>query len=96
MYGYMLQDWSTARLAAGQADLVQSESDWMSFQGYQDIVFWLEATSVTLDGATNIQVSYETSPTKDNSLFVPMTSAVVLTARTTTPTITKGPPLPEP
>lgn len=89
MYGYMLQDWFTARLASSQADLIQSESDWMSFQPYQDIIFWLEATSVTLDGATNIQVSYETSPTKDNSLFLPMTAAEVLTAPTTQPTITK-------
>ena len=77
MYGYVLQDWITIRGAASPlADIIQGESTWMGFSSFQDIVIWLdvrEATFPTSSGTLNW--IFETSPSKDNNLFVPMTGA---------------------
>lgn len=88
MYGYLLQDWLTIRGTQSGANITQSEVDWMSFQPYQDIVFWLDVKSVTLGGLTSITLEYQTAPAKDDALFTAMTTAVTLSA-STTPTITK-------
>lgn len=70
MYSFVLQDWVTIfGDAPTTTDIVQSEPDWLSFQAYQDIVFYTECKSFDTAGATGIQVVYETSPTKDESLF---------------------------
>jgi hypothetical protein len=91
VYGYLLQDWITIKgsQAAANVTVTQSETDWMSFQAYQDIVFWLETKSLVLaTGVTSITLEYQTAPAKDESLFVPMTTAITLAAGST-PTITK-------
>jgi hypothetical protein len=88
VYGYMLQDWLTIRGTQSGSHITQSEADWISFQPYQDIVFWLEVKSVTLAGLTSLTLEYQTAPAKDESLFVPMVSAVTLAA-STTPAVTK-------
>lgn len=88
MYGYLIQDWLTIRGTQSGANVTQSEMDWLSFQPYQDAIFWLEVKSVTLGGLTSITLEYQTAPAKDESLFVAMTTAVTLAAGTT-PTITK-------
>jgi hypothetical protein len=78
VYGYLLQDWTTIRgstLALNPAGIVQSESDWMSFQPYQDIVFWTDVKSISLGGLTNIALDYETAPAKDDLLFRRMKTA---------------------
>ena len=83
MYGYLLQDWTTIRgstLQLSPPGVTQSEGDWMSFQPYQDIVFWLEVKSVTLGGLTSVTLDYETAPAKDESLFVKMITTTTLTA----------------
>lgn len=84
MYSYLVQDWITLRLDAAQTTITQSELDWMSFQPYQDIVFWLEVRGVLLAGADSISLAYETAPAKDESLFLPMVAAEVLTTGTPT------------
>ena len=87
MYGYLLQDWTTIRgstLATNPTGIVQSESDWMSFQPYQDIVFWTDVKSISLGGLTNIALDYETAPAKDDLLFRRMkTASSTFTAPTT-------------
>ena len=88
MYGYILQDWITLRGTQASVNITQSEADWMSFQPYGDIVFWLDVKSVTLSGLTSIGLVYETAPAKDDSLFTGMATSVTLTAGTS-PTITK-------
>lgn len=83
MYGFLLQDWTTIRgstLMLSPPGVIQSEGDWMSFQPYQDIVFWLEVKSVTLGGLTSVTLDYETAPAKDESLFVKMITTTALTA----------------
>src|SRR4051794_20544573 len=88
MYGYILQDWITIRGNSAITTITQSEPDWLGLAAYQDIVFWLDCRELTLGGATNIQMNYETSPTKDDSLFVAMTAASNIAAATT-PAVTK-------
>ncbi len=80
MYGYLVQDWITIMSRTTGVTVTQSEADWMSFQPYQDIVFWLEVKSVTLAGLTSITLDYETAPAKDDSLFVKMITTTALTA----------------
>ena len=81
MYGYLLQDWLTTRATQNVA-IAQSESDWMSFQAYQDIIFWLEVKSVTLGGLTSITLDFQTAPVKDESLFVAMVTGRTLNSGT--------------
>ncbi len=78
MYDYMIQDWSTFTVDSSQTELVQTESDWLSFQPYSDIVFWLEVRGVVVpSGSTAVTIYYETAPAKDESLFKAMASATV-------------------
>jgi hypothetical protein len=91
MYGFLVQDWITIRGANSPLvnSIIQTEQNWVSLQPYQDIVFWLEVREVTLSSATNITVNYETAPLKDESLFTAMVAGPVVTAASTTATITK-------
>ena len=88
MYGYILQDWITIRGNSSITSIAQSEPDWLGLAPYQDLVLWLDCRELTLGGATAINMNYETAPTKDDSLFIAMTSAFAVTAATT-PTVTK-------
>lgn len=80
MYGYLLQDWITIRGSQTGVPIIQSEADWMSFQPYQDIVFWLEVKSYTGGGLTSVTLDYETAPAKDESLFAKMITTANITA----------------
>jgi hypothetical protein len=100
MYGYILQDWITPIIDTAAIEVVQSESDWMSFQPFQDIVFWLEARSVANGGANSIRLHYETSPSKDFHLFQSMTSVELVSGQgiqvTVSPVIMNSPNTPVP
>ena len=91
MYGFLLQDWITIRGANSPlvSTITQTESNWVSLQPYQDIIFWLEVREITLSSATSISVNYETAPTKDESLFTAMVTGPAVTAAANVPTITK-------
>ncbi len=77
MYTRLLQDWTSISGALGDNDFTQSESDWVSFEPYQDVVLYTEVSAFNLGGAPNLQVIYETSPARDEPLFVPMTTVAV-------------------
>jgi hypothetical protein len=87
MYCYVMQPWITIR---GQSSTIpsitQSENCWLDLTAFQDIVAWLDCKEVAAGtGGTNVQMAYQTSPTKDDSLFVPVTAAFnVATGVTTT------------
>jgi hypothetical protein len=83
MYGYVLQDWITIRGTQSGVAIVQSEADWMSFQPYQDIVFFLDVKSVNLGGLTSLTLDYETSPVKDDTIFAKMITTATLTTAIT-------------
>ena len=76
MSGYVLQDWITIRGAASPfADIIQGESTWMGFSTFQDIVIWLDVREAAFPTSGTLNWILETSPSKDNNLFVPMTGA---------------------
>jgi len=73
MYSYLLQDWTSPKVAAADGSLIQSEADWLSFQPYQDIIFYVECKGVDTGGTDHIALTFETSPSKDESMFQKMT-----------------------
>ena len=84
MIDYLLQDWSTFTSAYTQTTLIQTETDWVSFQAFSDIVLWLEVRGVVVStGGTAVQMIYETAPAKDESLFKEMVTAFTMTASAT-------------
>jgi hypothetical protein len=89
MYALCLQDWTTIRGASTVATLTQPETDWLDLTAYQDVITWLEIKELT-PTATNIPtVAYQTSPTKDDSLFFNMTAPVVAAIGVTTTVMLK-------
>lgn len=88
MFGYVLQDWITIRsntATSGTGDIIQGESTWMGFSSFQDIVIWLDVREITFPtGApASLTFNFDTSPTKDNGLFIAMASIGPLTTLTT-------------
>jgi hypothetical protein len=81
MHSFILQDWTTIR--GGVTTVTQGEDGWLDLSPYQDVVFWIdvrEATSTPL-------IQFQTSPTKDDSLFTPMLSAAQTLTAATTPLV---------
>jgi hypothetical protein len=72
MHGFVLQDWNTIRGAASVATIVQNEDGWLDLTPYQDVLFWVDCKAVT---GTTVQIQFQTSPTKDDSLFTAIVSA---------------------
>lgn len=82
---FCLQDWVTIQGASGVLSINQGENGWFDLAGYQDIVAWLDVREYS-NGNTN--VTYQTAPTKDESLFVNASSVLLVsTGVTVTPLI---------
>jgi hypothetical protein len=88
VYGVLWQDWTTLRLTGATNTIAQSEPLWLDVDDYRDAVFWLEVKNREIGGAVGVVCVYETSPSKDEVLFRPMTGPFPL-AVTSTPYITK-------
>src|SRR5437879_81813 len=90
MYGYVLQDWITIRggTAGTAGDIVQSESTWLGFSSFQDIVFWLDVREAVISASQSLTFFFETAPMKDNNLFQAMPTAGAGTVLA--PAFTKG------
>lgn len=87
MDGILVQDWTTIRVTGASSTIVQTEGSWIDVDAYGDLVFWLEVRDRRLGGGTAIVFAYQTSPSKDESLFSSL--SVFPLAVTTTPYITK-------
>jgi hypothetical protein len=87
MRAFVLQDWVTIRGNTGITPVVQNEAAYLALDAYQDVIFWLQVTEVTVGGGT-ITMNYETAPLKDETLFVAM-ATVGLSTASLTPTVTK-------
>jgi hypothetical protein len=92
----LLQDWLSI-FGNGTTAVRQSTLQWLDLGPCSDVVLWLEVRSASNPGAGSITLSYETSPTADETLFQAMAS-ITLSA-STTPVITKvrlvdNPPVP--
>ena len=75
MSSMLLTDWTTVRSGGGSVtSIAQGESEWIDLGDYVDATFWVDCREVT--GA--VQLLLETSPSKDESLFVSATPAVTL------------------
>jgi hypothetical protein len=86
----LLQDWTTisGTGTGGNSETVtQTASAWPSLDEYSNITFWLEVRDVTLSTGGSATLSYQTSPTPDESFF--MTLGVVTLAASPTPVVTK-------
>lgn len=79
MQPIVMQDWITIRGLAS-ASVIMSQADWILTAPFQDITFYLDVRESDAAGMT---CAYQTSPSRDEVLFVnmgtpvPMTSAVV-------------------
>ncbi len=80
MFCFPLTTWTTMRGAMTIASITQGEAQWLDLQRFQDIVAWLEVKNITLGAATNITMTYQTAPTKDESLFQPVIAAINMSA----------------
>lgn len=80
MYGFMLQDWTMVRLAFDVPAITQGETDWSDLREYRDLVLWLEVRELSLaSGITGVVFNYETSPTRDEPLFIAAATSSTLT-----------------
>jgi hypothetical protein len=85
MYCFIMQPWQTIRGNSTITAINQTESWWLDLTPYQDIVAWLEVKEVSVGGGTNVQMAYQTAPTKDDTLFQAVVAAFnVATGVTTT------------
>jgi len=64
--------------------LVQPESGWLDLSGFQDVVAYLRVEQFLIGGATSATMTYQTAPSKDDSLFVAVTGAITLATGLTT------------
>ena len=87
---FCLQEWITLKGGSGVLSINQGEIGWIDLAGYQDVVAWLDVREYS-NGATN--VTYQTAPLKDESLFVNMASVLLgSTGITVTPLIKRAMP----
>ena len=79
MESFLLTDWTTISADGGVGvanvtSVPQSASEWLDLGAFEDATFTLDVREVT--GA--VSISYETSPTREDGLFVPMLPVVTL------------------
>ncbi|MGO9837504.1 MAG: hypothetical protein ACLP1X_25210 [Polyangiaceae bacterium] len=89
MRAFVLQDWLTIRGASTVTSVIMNETQYAQLDAYQDAIFWLQVSEVTLGGAAAVTLNYETAPLKDESLFSSMATAPITTVAMSPPTITK-------
>lgn len=88
MLGMTLQDWVTIRggSSLGTAPVIQGQPFWLDLLAYRDVIAWLDVRSFTNDGgggSGNVQLTYQTSPTQDESLFASMAGPFSVTTGVT-------------
>jgi len=67
MHTFILQDYVTIR-GITSVNVTQNESLWLDLTPYQDLVIWTDVREIT----GSVTVNFQTSPTKDESLFAPL------------------------
>jgi hypothetical protein len=70
MHSFVLQDYTTIRGGTGASTITQGEAGWLDLSAYQDVIFYIDTREAT--GSPTIY--FQTSPTKDESLFTAMVS----------------------
>jgi hypothetical protein len=77
MSSQLLCDWTTVR-AGGPISIAQGETEWVDLGDDVDATFWVDCREVSTN--PNVQLLFETSPSKDEALFQPITPAITLAA----------------
>jgi hypothetical protein len=84
---FIAQDWITIQRAINPTmttPITQGENGWLDLLGYQDVVVWLQA-SYSGGGENVAQITYQTSPTREDSMFADMARFQVIDLITITP-----------
>ena len=79
MHTFILQELGTIR-GNSSVTVTQNESGWLDLTPYQDLVFWVDTRELT--GAVTMRL--QTSPTKDEAMFIDMLASFALTVAVTT------------
>jgi hypothetical protein len=66
---FVFQDWLTIRGGSSVTPITQCADSWLDLSMFQDFVFWGQFPVISLGGGT-VYINLQTSPTKDESLFV--------------------------
>ena len=82
----LLQDWLCMQ-GNGTTPRVQASRDWMDLGSLSDVTLWLDVKSVDNPGVGSVVLTYETAPTKDDTLFRAV--ATITLSTTSTPLVTK-------
>jgi hypothetical protein len=74
----LLQDWITvgAHDTGGPTSVIQSAHQYVDLGQFEDLVFYLDVRKYT----GSVAASYETSPTRQDSSFLPMLAPITLAA----------------
>jgi hypothetical protein len=75
MYSFLLQDFITIRGAPSISSVTQTQEQWLDLMPFQDVTAWLEVKNFTNSGAS-ILLAYQSAASKDESMFLPLTSAL--------------------
>jgi hypothetical protein len=90
MYCFVMQPWQTICGDMSISTITQTESSWLDLTPYQDVVAWLEVKETSAGGGGgSVQVAYQTSPTKDDSLFQAVVAAFDVASGVTTTVMLK-------
>jgi hypothetical protein len=87
VHSELFQKWVTIQGASSIASVTQDDEEWRDVSGLSDALFWIDAREVTSSGA-QVFLTIQSSPTRDEALFVAVAPPVLLAA-STTPIITK-------
>lgn len=83
MYGILVQDWIQVRGSAA-GTITQSESAWVDMRAFQDVVFWVDISSLDANGGT-MQMFLQTAPSKDDILFKTLSNCTLTLTAPITP-----------
>jgi hypothetical protein len=77
---FCLQDFVTIRGQSSVTSVTQGESAWLDLSGFQDLTIWLDVKEFSVGGGTAVTMTYQTAPTREESLFVGMLATTVTMA----------------
>ena len=70
----LLADWTTLVGSTSASEIIQPANQWLDLPEHEDVIFFLDVKEV---GGT-VTMSYETSPSRQSSQFVPMIAPISL------------------
>jgi len=74
MHNYVLQEWITIRGTSSSTTITQGESGYLDLAPYQDVIFWILCMEAS-PSASTVYMNFQTSPTKEDYLFQPLSTS---------------------